>query len=178
MIKTIDLKKGFTVLEFLVVIAIIGILVAVALTGIDLSRQRARDNTRISDVQNIILSLQQYHDVCREYPYDIYDLGSDNGCPSGITWESFVGAILEDGMMPITPDGADYTYVGISVFGSNPRCIGYHIGVKLEQEDNKVLNADDDADSTGLPWCGTLSGFDASPVPGEIFYDIIVNNHS
>lgn len=176
MIKTINLKKGFTVLEFLVVLAIIGILVGVALTGIDLSRERARDNTRISDVQNIILSLQQYHDVCREYPDDIYDLGSDNGCPSGVTWESFVGAILEDGSMPVDPSGVPYLYVGLGIFGTNPRCVGYHIGTELEQEDNKVLDKDDEGDSTSPPWCGTLTGFDGEPSP-DIIYDVIVNNN-
>lgn len=179
MIKTIDLKKGFTVLEFLVVIAIIGILVAVALTGIDLSRQRARDNTRISDLQNIILSLQQYHDVCREYPEDIYDTSpfASNGCPSGVTWESFVGAILEDGSMPVDPTSdTPYFYVGLATFGTNPRCIGYHIGTELEQEDNKVLDKDDDGNSTSPPWCGTLTGFDGEPSP-DIIYDVIVNNN-
>jgi len=181
--KITSFEKGFTVLEFLVVLAIIGILIAVALTGIDLSRERARDNTRISDMQNIALSLQQYNDVCREYPYDIYDLNSpsDNGCPNNVTWESFATPILKDGLMPTDPvDGSQYSYVGISIYINSPVCVGYHLGAYLEQEENKLLANDANANSIPYPICGnnSLLGLDATLPANANFYDVIVNYNS
>ncbi|MBP6925791.1 MAG: type II secretion system protein [Candidatus Pacebacteria bacterium] len=167
---------GFTALELLVVLAIIGILISVALTGIDLSRKRARDNARIADVQNIILSLEQYHDTCREYPEDIYDQNTNNGCPTGstITWASF---------MPTTPadvSGVDYLYAGIPVSSTpNARCAGYHIGADLEQDNNKSLQADSDQDTALVPSCDGFSlgfkGDEAVLSPGENRYDIYKN---
>jgi prepilin-type N-terminal cleavage/methylation domain-containing protein len=170
---TLRNSKGFTALELLVVLAIIGILISVALTGIDLSRKRARDNARIADVQNIILSLEQYHDTCREYPMDIYDQNTDNGCPTGltITWASF---------MPSTPmdvSGANYLYAGIPVSSNlGARCGGYHIGADLEQDNHKSLQVDSDQDTTLVPSCdGSSSGFDGNETSSQNRYDIYKN---
>lgn len=46
--------KGFTLVELLVVIAVIGIVSSVALVGFSGSRAKARDARRISDLQNIL----------------------------------------------------------------------------------------------------------------------------
>ncbi len=178
----IDFKKGFTILEFLVVIAIMGILMSVALFGINLSRERGRDNSRISDMQLVILAMEQYRDVCREYPYSIYDDTSANaiGCPtsSGITWDDF----MPD--PPYDPNGDPYQYTGLESFTSQPRCIGYHLAVRLEQDSNKYLQRDaDENTSTVSQRCGSFpddinadtssNGFD---YPTEFIYDIYKSN--
>lgn len=171
--------SGFTVLEFLVVLAIIGILIAVALTGIDLSRKKSRDDVRISDVQVIILALEQYREACREYPKSIYDdiSPANNGCTpgSGITWDSFMPSGT-----PKDPDGNEYLYAGMAT-ASPIRCIGYHIGADLEQLENKYLKTDDNFDSTNVmtPKCLPNSpnpegmGFDGQNSSFPTRYDIV-----
>jgi len=168
-------SKGFTALELLVVLGIIGILISVALTGIDLSRKRARDNARIADVQNIILSLEQYHDTCREYPENIYATTpfTSNGCSTGTSWESFMSAT------PLDQDGVtEYLFTGIRT-SPGGRCTGYHIGTVLEQDNNKSLQADSDVDSLNDYKCdlstGYFDGDEASLPPGQNVYDVYKN---
>jgi len=171
----IDFKKGFTILEFLVVIAIMGILMSVALFGINLSRERGRDNSRISDMQVIGLALEQYRDVCREYPREIYaNPAASNGClvGSSITWNSFIPAAE----MPSDPNGSEYLYTGLQTFTGQGRCIGYHLGTELEQEGNKYLQTDDDGvSSTGsTPRCVSSNvGFDGEDSSTSYIYDVI-----
>ena len=53
-------KKGFTLLELLVVISIIGILAALLLANFNATRERARDAARQSDIKQYQTSLGQY----------------------------------------------------------------------------------------------------------------------
>lgn len=61
---------GFTLIEMLVVVAIIGLLSSVILTGLNKSRQKARDVRRISHILQIQHELEAYRieDVNNEYP--------------------------------------------------------------------------------------------------------------
>ena len=55
-----DQKFGFTLIELLVVISIIGILVALALTGMGGARKNARDTQRKSDIGQYATALEGY----------------------------------------------------------------------------------------------------------------------
>ncbi len=59
---------GFTLVELLVVIAIIGILVALLLPAIQAARESARRSQCTSNIKNVALALQNYHDVHKEFP--------------------------------------------------------------------------------------------------------------
>jgi prepilin-type N-terminal cleavage/methylation domain-containing protein len=63
-------KKGFTLVELIVVIAIIGILTGIVTTNFASSRSRARDAKRISDLGHIQLALELYFDRCKQYPQE------------------------------------------------------------------------------------------------------------
>jgi len=60
--------KGFTLVELLVVIAIIGILVALLLPAIQAAREAARRSQCTTNLKNVALALQNFHDVKRELP--------------------------------------------------------------------------------------------------------------
>ncbi len=55
-------KKGFTLVELLVVIAIIAILVVLILVALGVARQKARDSQRKTDVRSIVTALELYAD--------------------------------------------------------------------------------------------------------------------
>ncbi len=60
MSKTKTKQQGFTLIELLIVIAIIGILASVVLVNLNSARTKARDARRKSDLQQIILAMEDY----------------------------------------------------------------------------------------------------------------------
>lgn len=61
-------SKGFTIIELLVVIVIIGILVALALPNLFSAQQRGRDTERKNDLKNISQKLETYYNDNTKYP--------------------------------------------------------------------------------------------------------------
>ncbi|MDO8579741.1 MAG: prepilin-type N-terminal cleavage/methylation domain-containing protein [bacterium] len=68
------MKKGFTLIELVIVLAIIGIFTAIVFGSITTSRSKARDNSRIADMKTIQLALALYYDVNQIYPVDFRTL--------------------------------------------------------------------------------------------------------
>lgn len=61
-------KNGFTLVELLVVMAIIAIITAIAVPYYLSVRKDSRDSRRISDLQSVALSLEQYYVQNKLYP--------------------------------------------------------------------------------------------------------------
>src|SRR3990167_2666554 len=67
-------KQGFTLVEILVVITIIGILGSLTTVTFDKAREKARDTARKQDLAAIKSALSMYYlDNSRQYPYDTTD---------------------------------------------------------------------------------------------------------
>lgn len=64
-------QKGFTIIELLVVIVIIGILVALALPQLFAAQARGRDTERKNDLKNIKTQLETYFGDEGQYPADL-----------------------------------------------------------------------------------------------------------
>lgn len=67
-------QLGFTLLEMLVVITILGILAAVGMGQYWTSQKKAKDGQRKSDLANLARALEMYYNDFGEYPAD-----NDNG---------------------------------------------------------------------------------------------------
>ena len=61
-------EKGFTLVELLVVMAIIGVLIGLAIAGLNVARRNARDTARKADIQNIRILLEDYYTKNKQYP--------------------------------------------------------------------------------------------------------------
>ncbi len=61
-------EKGFTLVELLIVIAIIGILAAIAIPQYSKYRQRAFNSAALSDLRNFKTSMETYYADNQEYP--------------------------------------------------------------------------------------------------------------
>jgi len=61
-------RKSFTLVELLMVIAIIGILSAVVIVNVSQARLAARDSQRIADLASIQLALEKYKSANGHYP--------------------------------------------------------------------------------------------------------------
>lgn len=61
-------RKGFTLIEILIVVAIIGILASVVLVGLGPVQRRGRDARRISDLRQVQTGLELYYNKHGIYP--------------------------------------------------------------------------------------------------------------
>jgi len=61
-------NSGFTLLELLVVIAVVGILAAIALQNVSVHRARAVDASMRSDLRNAAMAMESYYGEFLAYP--------------------------------------------------------------------------------------------------------------
>ncbi len=128
-------NKAFTMIELLVVVAIIGILVAAIVVAFVSARQKSRDARRKTDLKNIQVALQLYSDDHEgKYPTGIYGSGPDNGLTSG----GYMSNVPHD------PNGSGYFY-GISSDRKD-----YALGARLENGRDAVLKEDLDGIKYGV----------------------------
>ena len=130
-------KKGqgvFTLMELLVVVAIMAILLAVIMVSVSSSRQKGRDAKRIGDVRALSNALELYRSTNNAYPTTLTPL-----------MPNYISTLPKD---PST--NLDYFYTGLDGTVTNI-CTGYHLGASMETS-NSVMSSDADFSSQG----GTL----------------------
>lgn len=88
-------RSGFTLIEMLVVVAIIGLLSSTILVGLTDARKRARDARRIADLRQIQNGLENLYTTAQTYPKseDLYALMPD---------------------LPTDPQGGQYAYIRVN----------------------------------------------------------------
>lgn len=134
-------RRGFTIIELLVVISIIALLASVIMVSLGESRKKARDARRASDIHEIQTALALYYIDCHRFPTAL-TLTANNGCGSGITLGNFLSQIPRD---PQTQSG--YSYAAI---GTGGNCNSYHLGALFETNEAPPLASDTDRAVTGV----------------------------
>lgn len=86
-------KKGFTFIEILVVVTIIGVLSAIGVVSYSSAQKKSRDGKRMSDLEAARSALEMYRSDNDVYPDDPNDLVPD-----------YLGSLPED------PEAPDYRY--------------------------------------------------------------------
>jgi len=165
-------NRGFTLIELLVVIAIIGILSSVILASLSTARQKSRDAKRISDVEQIQLSLELFYDANQMYP---------STTPSGYSGDDAGVQMLVAGgfltKVPVPPVGPNTTYIyhGVTALATECLSVGivctnYELGITLERSDNPAL-ANDYDQSVGT-FYGTYPNCLVNTAGTEYCYDV------
>lgn len=75
------MKRGFTIIELLVVILIIGLVGTLAAVAVNSARSKQRDASRLSNVRQVQSALENYFNETNAYP-------SDAGLPLGDSTQS------------------------------------------------------------------------------------------
>ena len=68
MLKTLRSRKGFTLIELLIVVAIIGILAAIAIPQFAAYRAKAYNSAAQSDLKNFKSAMEAYFADASQYP--------------------------------------------------------------------------------------------------------------
>ena len=68
MLRKLKSNKGFTLIELLIVVAIIGILAAIAIPQFSAYRQKAYNAAALSDVRNFKTAMESYYADNQAYP--------------------------------------------------------------------------------------------------------------
>jgi len=137
-------NSGFTLVELLIVIAIVGILAAVVLVNLNSARNRSRDTKRVADARQVLTALELYFQDNGGYPTpDIASLTGPDLNSGNPAWSTFlvnwpVAPIPADnptGFATCTSTGAgtgtnQYTYTQISSGAdfNMTFCIGSQVG--------------------------------------------------
>ncbi len=69
MLRRLTSKKGFTLIELLIVVAIIGILAAIAIPQFAAYREKAYNSAAESDLKNGKTTLESFYADNQKYPY-------------------------------------------------------------------------------------------------------------
>jgi prepilin-type N-terminal cleavage/methylation domain-containing protein len=140
-------KKGFTLIEVMVVIGIIAVLTVISFPAINNIRAKNRDAEKVSDIAAIQLGLSLYRNSSptNSYPNTLEDLLPKN-------------YVTADSLS--SPNSDLYIYVPLAKTADvNARCTYYHLGVKLESSSAQIDAADNftstpDNISNGYSYCG------------------------
>ena len=110
-------QRGFTMIEILVVMIIIGLLAAIGLGNFTSTQLKSRDARRKSDLANIAKALELYYNDRLEYPAaqggSIVGCGADFSSLIVCDWgtDFSVGETLYMVDLPADPTGAEYVYI-------------------------------------------------------------------
>jgi general secretion pathway protein G len=113
------LSRGFTLVELLVVMAILGVLVTIGLVSFRSSQMRGRDAQRKSDLKQLSNSLELFYSDYAKYPSEVG--GLIQGCPynpvtgsgGNCTWgasEFTDGRTIYFKNIPVDASGFSYLY--------------------------------------------------------------------
>lgn len=136
-------RKGFTLIEILIVVAIIAILASVVLVGLGPTQQAGRDARRLSDLRQVQNGLELYYNKCGFYPGSATGASacaaSNNAATAGYADMSsaVTGSGLGINTMPLDPtNAAPHTYL----FDTNGKTASqYVLAAVLENTGNTVF---------------------------------------
>lgn len=130
-------NKGFTLVELLVVVAIIGLLAGIAVVSVNSVRVKARDAKRIADVKQIQNALELYNNTKGgAYPPASGEIilagkvisSGDTNKPGGITDDAGKAGEIYINVIPDDPtEGRDYKYLKCAANATDTRCETYVI---------------------------------------------------
>lgn len=149
-------RKGFTLIEILIVVAIIAILASIVLVGLGPTQQSGRDARRLSDLHEIQNGLELYYSKCGFYPGSLSGAGACQNTLTAATAypasaaASFYGGVastitvaaggLGISALPNDPTAGDtYRYTVNAASGAN--ATSYILGTTLENPNNSVFSS-------------------------------------
>ena len=128
-------KRGFTLIELIMVVAIIGLIVSIVLSSLSTARQRGNDTARIQSVHQVQSALQLYST-------------SNNGTFPPNDQATLADYLVNGSKRYIGSIDPRIVYKGTDINNNScsmpSGCASYHLGIPLIGLDNKALTTDKD----------------------------------
>jgi prepilin-type N-terminal cleavage/methylation domain-containing protein len=124
-------KKGYTLVEIVIVIGIMALLSGIIFSSFDGAKAKSRDQQRLTDISNIQLGLELYFNKNGSYPKVLM---GDTTDPGLVVNAEGVKYIID---IPTPPSKANedeykYNYVPLTKTLDGTRCISYHLWTTFE----------------------------------------------
>ena len=141
-------QKGFTIIELLIVIAIIAILAGLVLNNFQGAQAKARDTQRITDINNIHSKLEEYYNENGAYPQTFTAAtfpGIDSGSLTDADGTSIVinAAVADEAAADAVANpgntGGEYKYISFPT-GCTNNCTGYVLKTFVERPGGSTTN--------------------------------------
>lgn len=157
------LVSGFTLIEIVIVISIMGLFTVMMYSSFDSSKAKSRDQKRVSDISTIQLALEQYFNKNGVYPTNLSALVP-----------GFISEIPKD------PKGVMYSgYFPITRTNGSVNCTSYQLWTEMEQvnqylDTKKGFNSENLSGYTNYFECGNSHPrVDASNTANPLVYDVM-----
>ncbi len=133
-------SKGFTVLEFLIVLGIILLLIAIILPSLGRSRDKSFDDKKVTDLKTVALGIEQYKQICGVYPAQIGPLVNCSQLGTN-TLSSFIPDIAS---YKFNDGASGYYYTPLAFDRTHSdECDGFHLGAELKSDVSGGLEVGD-----------------------------------
>jgi len=155
-------EKGFTLIEILIVVAIIAILASVVLIGLGPTQQAGRDARRLSDLHQIQNGLELFYNKCGYYPGTAPAGACTNGATTGFA-EMSAALLPGAANIGVNTVPKDPTNSGAHVYYYRTNGVAaseYLLTTQLENANNSVFN------SYTAPATGIYTNGDTLPAAG------------
>ncbi len=141
-------QSGFTIIELLIVIAIIAILAGLVLNNFQGAQAKARDTQRVTDINNIHSKLEEYYNENNGYPNTFTAAtfpgidGESLKDPKGVS--IVINAVTADataaGAVTNPTIAASYLYVPFGASTCTNNCVGYVMKTFVEKPTTTTPN--------------------------------------
>jgi len=143
-------EKGFTIIELLIVIALIGVMATIAILGLSGQTEKARDAKRKGDLEEVQNALLLYYNHFNHFPTNDASTFEIEGCGTGSTACAWGG--------PFTANSNVY----MTTLPSDPLCEGAGCTTQYRYVQNTndsytltaCLEFAQDPNCIGTVWCG------------------------
>lgn len=106
MIKTKNLKRGFSLVELMIVVAVMAILATVGFFAYNNFQKTARDSKRKADLKAVSTAVQAYYSESGKYPVPSGATADSHEAANDVSNGSYLTGVLAKygGKVPLAPD--------------------------------------------------------------------------
>jgi general secretion pathway protein G len=142
-------QRGFTLIELMVVISIMGILMAAGIVMFTNAQKKSRDAKRRADVDALAKAIEQYYQNNGNYFRASAGANSTSANWTG-TWQTTLGGYFPSGKLPLDPiNDSTYNYEFRARLGADGPPATFCVGATLETPNGNCTAVTDPAIPAG-----------------------------